>query len=171
VTITIRLEGLDELRRRLSDLDVSMDKALDDAIEDQVLSTHVEVTTAIRTGPASGTTYYRMPGDKYMTVRAGSADGPPVAFIPGGGKKGISPVHTASAAGQAPMSDTGGLVKSIKIDIKPLTATVGSNLAYARYLEYGTRKIAPRPVWEPAAAKAAKEFRARVEARLEDALR
>jgi HK97 gp10 family phage protein len=55
-----------------------------------------------------------------------------------------------SAPGQFPHADTGTLRKSIfwKM-VDNWTAVVGSNLNYARYLELGTRKMAPRPFLRP----------------------
>lgn len=75
--------------------------------------------------------------------------------------------HRASAPGQAPASDTGALIASIMHEKDaPLTASVGSRLAYAVYLEFGTVKMAPRPLWVPEAEATAKEFRADLEALL-----
>lgn len=55
--------------------------------------------------------------------------------------------HRASAPGEAPASDTGTLVRSIVINVDPirLTASVGSNVLYAPYLELGTRRMKARP--------------------------
>lgn len=78
----------------------------------------------------------------------------------------------ASAPGQPPMSDTGRLASSIEFDqIGPLTATVGSRLAYAVYLEYGTRKMAARPFFRPAVERMRGEFVARLEAAISGAIR
>jgi HK97 gp10 family phage protein len=70
------------------------------------------------------------------------------------------------------MSDTGRLASSIEFDqIAPLTATVGSNIVYAVHLEYGTRKMAPRPFFRPAVEKMRPEFNKRLEAALAEVLR
>ena len=55
--------------------------------------------------------------------------------------------HQASAPGEAPASDTGRLVQSstTEHDVANLTSTVFFRTAYARALEYGTARIAPRP--------------------------
>lgn len=121
-----------------------------------VLATATEIKGDIQKryqrGPKTGHVYYRIPGQKYMTVRMGSADGPPVAFIPGGGSHNLSPVHQASAPDEAPATDTGTLVRSVVVDqVGPLTADVFTLVKYGFYLEYGTRKILPRPAWRPAA--------------------
>lgn len=61
--------------------------------------------------------------------------------------------HVASAPGLAPNTDTGGLVKSIAVEMdkEKIEAEVGSNLDYASWLEFGTkRNLSPRPWLEPA---------------------
>lgn len=57
-------------------------------------------------------------------------------------------VHIASAPGEAPAVDTGTLIGSIQmVQESTLTAKVGTAVEYASYLEIGTRKMQPRPVW------------------------
>ena len=69
--------------------------------------------------------------------------------------------HQASAPGEPPAVDTGLLRASFfpqpgQIVIgKSATEMwvdigVGANVLYATYLEYGTRFMAPRPLWRPA---------------------
>lgn len=63
-------------------------------------------------------------------------------------------VHQASAPGQPPAPDTGLLRASVThqdgSDAAGLYQDIGSALAYALYLELGTRHIAPRPWLRPA---------------------
>lgn len=63
--------------------------------------------------------------------------------------------HQASAPGEAPASDTGALVRSIRVDHQPGTGRASVVVAadYAGYLEFGTRKMAPRPFIRPSIAK------------------
>lgn len=63
--------------------------------------------------------------------------------------------HQASAPGQSPATDTGGLVKSInwRTFNRGLSAEVGSNIFYAPFLEDGTSKMVPRPWLRPAYEK------------------
>jgi len=59
--------------------------------------------------------------------------------------------HQASAPGEPPATDTGTLVSSIYYESdNPLSSTIGSRLAYAYFLEFGTLRTAPRPAWMPA---------------------
>jgi len=60
-------------------------------------------------------------------------------------------LHQASAPGQAPASDTGLLVASIDAEVDPQQFNIVLSAAapYARDLEYGTSKMAPRPFLLP----------------------
>ena len=79
-------------------------------------------------------------------------------------------VHRASAPGQAPATDTGALVSSIAYKQQsPMEATISSRLKYAPWLEFGTRKMAPRPAWRPAVEKNTPLFQKLVEAAIKRA--
>lgn len=71
---------------------------------------------------------------------------------------GVRAIHTASKAGDAPNTDTGNLVQSLKfrkqkgIDVLH-TFKVGSTLDYAAWLEFGTLHTAARPFLQPAMDK------------------
>jgi HK97 gp10 family phage protein len=144
MTIRIEIAGMEELRRAFSNLDEVFDAAVADAVEDTVYEIDGEVKRRIARGPATGRVY-----EKYNPRRT----------------------HQASAPGEAPMTDTGRLVSSVYVDPGRLSATVGSRLAYAAYLEYGTRRMGARPVWRPVAEKEAKEFRKRIIENLKRAAR
>jgi hypothetical protein len=163
MTISIRVDGIGQLTAAMGEYAEKARVEIGKAITATALLINGDVKRAIQGGPKSGATYYRIPGDKYMTVRVGGADGTPVAFIPGGGKKNLSPIHKASAPKEAPATDTGGLVRSIYFEQpNKLQATIGSRLAYAYWLEFGTVKIKPRPSWVPAVEKNKGELARRV---------
>lgn len=62
--------------------------------------------------------------------------------VPGGVRR----MYTASAPGQPPAPRTGRLANSFTdAPVTPTRILVGSPLRYARYLEIGTRHMAPRP--------------------------
>lgn len=65
-------------------------------------------------------------------------------------------VHQASAPGEPPANDTGRLVSSLRAEIstEALTASLIAGTQYAIYLEFGTRRMEPRPFLRPAAEKA-----------------
>jgi HK97 gp10 family phage protein len=163
MTITVQVEGLEQVQAALRKLGADAEKLIGKAVTATALEINADVKKRIQRGPKTGVTYYRIPGDKYMTVRAGSADGTPVAFFAANGKANLSPKHTASARDQAPASDTGGLVKSIYFKQSgKMQATIGSRLAYAAYLEFGTTKIKPRPSWVPATEIGQKKLTQRI---------
>ncbi len=79
--------------------------------------------------------------------------------------------HQASAPGEAPATDTGHLVNAVtpykRID--RFTGEVQWHSEYAAGLEFGTRRIAPRPFIRPAAAKVKPSFVKAVKQALEKA--
>ena len=56
-------------------------------------------------------------------------------------------LHQASAPGEAPANDLGVLARSIsfEVDESSLSLTIFAAARYARFLEYGTRRMRPRP--------------------------
>lgn len=161
--ITLEVEGQLDLRRAFAKLEEKARRRVEQAVKAAGTNINRDVAKALRSGPKSGVTYYRIPGDGYMTVRAGGENGPPVAFIPGSGALNLSPTHRASAKDEAPATDTGTLARSIyyKQD-NPLTVTVGASAAYATYLEFGTSRIKPRPAWVPATERERPKFNERI---------
>jgi len=67
-------------------------------------------------------------------------------------RRGANRMHQASAAGQAPAMDYGHLTNSIqrKLYKTVIGGEVYTNSDYAEALEFGTRKMAPRPFLAPA---------------------
>lgn len=65
--------------------------------------------------------------------------------------------HQSSAAGEAPASDRGDLVKNrtIRLDAQAMRAVLSFHAAHAIKLELGTRKMAPRPFGRRALAETA----------------
>jgi hypothetical protein len=167
MTATIEIEGLDQVKAALKKYGAEAAKALGKDITATALEVDRAVKKEIRK-KGKGVTYHRIAGDDgLMRVYAGSfsATGPNkiVAVFRTDGKANLSPTHTASAAGDAPAHDTGGLISSLYFkQNSKMSATIGSRLAYAYYLEYGTTKIAPRPVWQPETEKGQKKLNDRV---------
>jgi HK97 gp10 family phage protein len=145
MSVTIRLEGSEELQAALRRASGEIKQAVSRAVVGTALELQGNIKKSIAQGPASGRTY-----EKYNPRRT----------------------HTASAPGQPPMTDTGRLVNSIEFDkIGDLTATVGSKLVYAPYLEYGTSRMAARPFFRPAIEEIRPKYMARLEKTLGDELR
>jgi len=145
MSVRIRLEGLEAMQRALREASDDIRDAAAQTVKASALELRGDVVKSIQRGPASGRTY-----QKYNPRRT----------------------HTASAPGQPPMSDTGRLANSIEFDqLGPLTATVGSRLAYAVHLEYGTRHMAQRPFFRPAVERMRAKFQRRLEAAITGAIR
>ncbi len=156
--ITIEVVNIKAVRQALQGMAQQIDVVVQDAVEDTAHEIRNEVINAIRSGPASGRVYtHYMWTDPQGRLRIGRERDKP---------------HQASAPGEAPMTDSGALVASIKPpEVGDLFATVGSPLVYASYLEYGTRKMAPRPIWHKTADKEGLRFRDRVEEGLRNIIR
>lgn len=70
-----------------------------------------------------------------------------------------SRTHQASAPGQAPAVDLGQLINSVQVEnVSELTSKVGTNTEYAYGLEFGSRRVAARPVWRPVIEKLRQPF-------------
>jgi HK97 gp10 family phage protein len=120
---SVRLTGTKELKDALKRLGVNADKELADAVRLTAQSIRGNAQKAIARGTKSGIVY-----EKTNPRR----------------------VHTASAAGEAPATDTGRLVGSIRADVAGKEASVSANTVYAAPLEFGTRDMQPRPFLVPA---------------------
>lgn len=175
---TIGVEGLDTLRRDFTKISEETRAGLSMAIKATALDINRSVKKRIQRGPKTGVTYYRIfdAESGYMKVTAGNPDsfGPSklVAAYKSDGGVNLSPKHTSSAPGEAPATDTGLLASSQYFKMPDaLTATVGSRLIYAYYLEFGTRKIKPRPAWIPAIEELIPKFNQRVDKVLKEATR
>lgn len=111
-----------------------------DEVDKQVLMAAVDTANiarkSIQRGPKTGRTY-----QKYNPRRT----------------------HQASAADEAPATDTGALVSSITQEkIGEAEAIVGSKIVYSKFLEFGTRDIDERPFLRPALKKAQKNWEKRM---------
>ena len=141
--VTMQLEGGDQLAAALRAYGAAAERHVGDAVNATGLELRGDIVRRIQQGPASGVTY-----EKYSPRRT----------------------HTASAAGEAPATDTGRLASSVDFKREgPMSATVGSQVAYAAMLEFGTSRIDPRPAWVPATEAMRPKFRQRLEAALERA--
>jgi hypothetical protein len=128
------------------DFSKEVQKAIGDAVNATALEVITDVKKRIQRGPKTGRTYTRGKGQN------------------------LSATHTASRAGEAPATDTGTLASSIYFEKSgAMEATIGSQLAYAAYLEFGTQRIAPRPSWTPAVEVAQPKLDARVRKAIEGA--
>ena len=137
MTVTIRLEGSDQLQRQLRRLSDDLREEAGNVVKAVGIEMRADIVKSLDHGPASGRTYTHY----FYTNKNGKLVQ---------GRKRAKP-HTASAPGQPPMSDTGYLANRITFDrLGDLTAVVGTKVDYALHLEYGTERMAARPFFRPA---------------------
>lgn len=137
VGASAELHGWPELSAALDNLTPAIEREVQQVLDVTGLKLRGDIIKDIQRSPATGKTYR-----KYSPNRT----------------------HRASAPGEPPASDTGRLANSIvfKSDGR-LSVSVGSDLAYAAYLEFGTSRMAPRPAWTPAVENERKPFYKRLE--------
>jgi HK97 gp10 family phage protein len=157
------LVGIKELQDALKEFGINADKELAEIVKGTAQNIRSHAIKSIQRGPKTGTTYHRVAGEKYATIRAGGEDGSPVAFIPNADIAGKSATHKASAPGEAPATDTGGLWQSIDADIDGKTAEVVAKSEYAHLLEFGTQKMEARPFMLPAVEKESPKWEKRLQ--------
>tara|TARA_R110002020_G_scaffold127320_1_gene285676 strand:- start:37 stop:483 length:447 start_codon:yes stop_codon:yes gene_type:complete len=123
---TIRINNLKETIKQLQNLEISMEKPLQEVLMGGGQLIRSEAVKSIQTGSKSGIMY-----QKYNPRRQ----------------------HRASAPGESPASDTGNLVNKIIVKNSKDQVQVQSNAHYSKFLEYGTSKMQPRPFLFPASVK------------------
>lgn len=125
---SVKIEGIDRLARSTDQIKARAKSEIEKALFASGKQVEKEAKLSITNGQKSGRLY----------------------------KRGKAIFHRASAPGEAPASDTGRLVNSINTTISGLEALVVAGrgaVKYARMLEFGTSKIAPRPFMFPALEK------------------
>ena len=137
VRINIEMDGIAALSRQLAELAGDADAVMTEVVTNLAVDTQREAVQGIQRGPATG------------------------AVRPDGSR--------ASAPGEYPMSDTGRLANNVVANLPTsgnLSAEVGTNIQYGRYLEFGTSRMAARPWLLPSFNKA----KAGVEGKLKRAI-
>lgn len=117
------LVGAKELKAALRSLDLNAQKELAAVINITAQGIRTTAIRSVQSGAKTGVVY-----DKTNPRRS----------------------HRASAPGEAPATDTGRLVGSIKADVKRDIAEVSANTVYAAALEFGTSNMEARPFLIPA---------------------
>jgi len=131
------MDGISALSRQLAELAGDADAVMTEVVTNLAIDTQREAVQGIQRGPATG------------AVRS---DG-----------------SRASAPGEYPMSDTGRLANNVVANLPTsgnISAEVGTNVQYGRYLEFGTSRMAARPWLLPSFNKA----KAGVEGKLKRAI-
>lgn len=139
--IRITVQNIDAVKRALTQYGAKAEDEIAKAVAATAITITNDIKKAIQSPPKTGRLY-----------RRGNA------------------AHRASAPGEAPATDTGALVNSIAYKQEDrLQATISSRIKYAPWLEFGTRKMKPRPAWRPAVDKNKPIFQRLVEAAIKRA--
>ena len=121
---TINVKNIDKVLKAFRTMGKDMKPELQEVIKGGAQLIRGEAVKSIQTGPKSGRVYQR-----YNPTRT----------------------HKASAPGEAPASDTGNLVRNIRVNQKSQNIiTVESRAHYSKFLEDGTSKMQARPFLFPA---------------------
>lgn len=122
----VNLLGMDKFRTSMKAIEVSLINSQKDAMQEAILLIH---ETAVKSIQANTDGRAELRYDPKRTV-------------------------AVSHPGDPPNTDTGRLVQSIQMAFKNggLIGRVGSNLRYAAWLEFGTKRMQARPWLQPAIA-------------------
>lgn len=135
--LSIRIDGLDELRAELRKINATAEDVVNEAAKVTSVAVRARAIKSIQRGPASGKIYGLVAGRR--------------------GKP-----HQASAPGQPPQSDTGTLANSVKWEADRNGYAVGTAIQHGLHLEFGTSQMAPRPWLLPAVEAELPQFRRRL---------
>lgn len=142
--MAVKITNQERLRRKLRSLPNDLAEPIKIVITKSAIDIENEMKALVNT-PGTGRLYTT----RFRTIGTGATR----KVIP----YGTRPPHRASAPGQPPASDTGGSGLLGSIDTTTLdrgfAAEIGTGIEYARYLEFGTDRNAPRPFLRPAYAK------------------
>lgn len=153
--LSVHVEGVNDLIKRLANLGEDAQQMTLDAVEDIALATHQYAVEGIARGPKTGRVY----DTRFWTDGQGRL------------RRGEDRVaHQASAPGEYPSSDYGRLVESVDYELPQgdtAIARVGTVIDYGPMLEFGTSKMAARPWLLPSFEKAKAEVEGTLRERLE----
>jgi HK97 gp10 family phage protein len=162
MSVTLKLEGADQLMEALRKLGADAQAEARKAVEATAIEVRGDIVKGYQKGPKSGQVY-----DSIFRM----INGRPVPIGPRQGNN-LSATHQASAPGEAPATDTGRLVSSTEYRLTgAASAEVQTSVEYGPFLEWGTQRIEPRPLWRPTVIAAGPKFRARMETAIERAMR
>lgn len=124
MNITFKVKNVAKVMNQLGRLSKDMEQPFREVVQGGAQLIRGDAIKDIQTGSKTGKVY-----EKYNPRRT----------------------HRASAPGESPASDTGNLVRNIRVKQNtPDEVFVESNAPYSSYLEFGTSKMLPRPFLFPA---------------------
>lgn len=138
--VRVEITGDEKLLEQFRTLAKQAPEVVFELVSSLTRATHSRAVRGIQRGPATGRIYT----DVFRTING--------AAVPVGSRAdepNLSPVHQASAPGEYPMSDTGRLAGSVKMELpsskKGPVGVVGTNLGYGRILEFKSAARGGRP--------------------------
>ena len=137
-------------------------KALKESLEAKSEATRANVNQAVKNATLRIEREVKVSMRNTQTVEPGSLTrGGRLMGHPTTSAKGKASWHLPSAPGFAPNPDTGALMASYTHEYQNdgNTGIIGSKLEYAKWLEFGTSKMAARPALGPAVQKVAPMFK------------
>lgn len=149
MTFKVRITGVSSLNRKLKQLGIDVDHYSNQVVNKGAVIVHAKAVKRIMKS-GKGRIYTKI----FRTIGGRAV---PVADRAGNN---LSPSHRASAPGDAPANDTGGLVAGIQIGFSTgdKQASVKSTAKQSAYLEFGTSKMAARPYMRPSARESEPEI-------------
>lgn len=138
----VKITNQERLRRKLRALPAKVAAPIKITITKSAIDVKNEMV-AMTSRPGTGRLYTT----RFFTI----GTGPSRRVIAYGSR----PPHRASAPGHPPAPDTGTLRNSIDITTldQGFAAEIGTGIEYARYLEFGTDRMRPRPFLRPSYKK------------------
>lgn len=141
---TVQMRNTRAMKRALANMGPELELEVIKVLKKTGINLRSQIVRNYHRGPATGTTY-----QKYNPRR----------------------VHTASAPGQAPQSDTGRLANSVLYDMPThLTVEVYTMVEYGYWLEFGTSTILSRPNWIPTVEEYRPQYVKDIEAAIKRAM-
>ena len=123
----------------------------------KIVQGKTEQATRIRIGRLAS--YVERVAKQKCSIAGGTAGPPQIRAVQYFYKKPLNRWVKASPEGEPPYTQTGFLKNSIGWEWRgALSAIVGPSLYYGKYLEFGTRKMAPRPFMGPALSDVVRIF-------------
>lgn len=142
MTLTVRFRNMGSLQAKLKKMDASVRVGALAALNRERGPFERDVKKDLRTGVRSGRIVKRYRPERRVRT---------------------------SAPGERPARDTGALARSVKVTVDPIhfNMRLSAFVRYAKFLEYGTRKMLPRPFLRPSLSK----WRPRIVSALQDEIK
>jgi len=157
----VEIVGVNELVEKFNKFGIDGRKALGKTLDKMGQKCRTDAIKSIQRDPKTGRVYEHV----FRTI-----NGKAIPYKLRSEQQNLSPTHRASARKQAPATDTGRLVSSIKFTRHPYDrfGYLFSRLNYAFWLEYGTVNMAERPFLRPAVRKNAEWFTEQLQKSLDE---